>query len=446
MIEGKHYFKTYAPTVRPETIRLIYALAAILNLRLYQCDVSTAFLNATMDTVVFAKIAPGMRSHDKFGPEIAKYASPVLRVLGALYGAKQAQRRWFGVFSRFLVDVIGCKRCIKDTCLFVLRNHLGFLVLALYVDDNLYGVKEVNGSLKKWFIDKMEARFKLSHEGLAEHFLGEDIHQDPDTFDVSVSHETYINSMLDDLNMQQAGTSVTTCPHRPNVRLQPEGELLENAKPYRKRIGMLTYLACRRFDVCQSVWQVSRFHKPTTDHWTAVTRVLRFLRGTKARATKYSKNNRTDLHAWVDADWAGDRTTYRSTSGRIVWKAGPLSWGAKLQSVVATSSAGAEYISASEGVKDIIYFRELLAEIGYPEESPSEVLIDNTAAVSMINKLNDHKRQRHILIRFHFTRTCCAQGLIRITWVPSAEQLADIFTKPVAEYIYHRICKVLYSE
>ena len=443
---GVDYFRTYAPTVRNESVRLIYALAALLGLTLFQFDVSTAFLNAKMDAEMFAEVPVGMRLHPEFEKELAKFEDPILSVLGAIYGSKQAQMRWFHLFSGFLVQVIGFKQLVKDPCMFVLFNDLGALILALYVGDNLYGAKDSNGDIKKWFIDQVKSRFRLSHEGLAEHFLSEDIAQDPKTHEVRVSHETYINSMLEKLHLQQLKPAIT--PHQPGVRLDQEGTLCspETSKKYRARVGMLVFLAGRRPDIAHSTWQLTRFmENPTHKHFSASTRVLRYLSGTKSQCNVYSRRfKRHDLHGYTDADWAGCRMTYKSTSGRIVFMAGPLSWGSHLQPLVATSPAGSEYMAASELIKDILYFREVLSELNLPCQAPSEVLFDNTAAISMAERLADNRKNRHMLIRFHHIRVCCSLGFVRLGWVPSDLQQADMFTKPTSTEVFLNLRKRLF--
>jgi len=68
--------------------------------------------------------------------------------------------------------------------------------------------------------------------------------------------------------------------------------------------------------------------------------------------------------------------------------------------------------------------------------APSEILFDNTAAISMAEQLADNKKNRHMLIRYHHIRVCCSLGFIRLGWVPSNKQLADIFTKPTTTQVF----------
>jgi hypothetical protein len=101
-------------------------------------------------------------------------------------------------------------------------------------------------------------------------------------------------------------------------------------------------------------------------------------------------------------------------------------------------------MAASELIKDILYFREVLSELNLPCQAPSEILFDNTAAISMAERLADNRKNRHMLIRFHHIRVCCSLGFVRLGWVPSALQQADMFTKPTSTEVFLNLRKRLF--
>ena len=402
-------------------------------MQLYQVDIATAFLYGLMDAKIYCSIPPGMNLHPGFAAELKKFKKPILQILGSLYGAKQAQRIWNAKFTNFLIKVVGCKQCRKDPCLFICRNKLGLLLL-------------INGDIQKWFLDKIKTQFKISHEGLAEHFLSEDIVQDQETFEVSVSWHTYINSMLEDLGLTDIKAAAS--PSVPNLRLERNMGPPCDTPRYRTRVGMLIFLACRRMDITHPVNQVARYsHQPKEGHWSATTRIFRYLKGTRELRVLYSDQRaRSDMHAYSDSDWAGNREDYRSTTGAAVFLCGPLSFRSKLQPTQALSSAEAEYMALSSTAQDVLFFRQVLEELGLTSllTQPTEILVDNTAAIALSEHNRSHKRTKHIALRYHFVRSACYRGEVRVSWVPTVDQLADILTKPGGVKAFIRLVRLIF--
>ena len=109
-----------------------------------------------------------------------------------------------------------------------------------------------------------------------------------------------------------------------------EGTLLADPSTYRSIVGALQYLTFSRPDIAFSVNSVCQFmHSPTDIHFAAVKRILRYLKGTLDLGVLYQPGS-LDLSAFTDADWAGDPSDRRSTSGFCVFLgSNPITWGAK---------------------------------------------------------------------------------------------------------------------
>ena len=107
-------------------------------------------------------------------------------------------------------------------------------------------------------------------------------------------------------------------------------QMIEGAKPtdkerYRRMVGKLIYLSHTRPDIAYDVGVVSRFmHNPQIQYMTAVTRILRYLKGTSSRGLLFGKNDNLELLAYTDADWAGDRDDRKSTFGHFTIVGGNL--------------------------------------------------------------------------------------------------------------------------
>lgn len=124
---------------------------------------------------------------------------------------------------------------------------------------------------------------------------------------------------------------------------------LDNPKEYRMVIGSLQYLSYTRPDIVYSVNRLSHFmHRPTDIHWQAAKRILRYLAGTLSHGIFISKSSPLHLHAFSDADWAGDTDDFVSTNAYVVYMGRtPIAWSSKKQSGVARSSTEAEYYAGS---------------------------------------------------------------------------------------------------
>ena len=137
---------------------------------------------------------------------------------------------------------------------------------------------------------------------------------------------------------------------------------------------------------------------------------------------------------YVDADWAGDQQTRRSMSGYAALMSGSLvAWGARQQEVVALSSSESEYISLCSGTKETIWLRSLMRGLGVVPgmDKPTTIMVDNQAAIALAHNAAVNRCNKHIHVRYHFTRDAINDGLVRLRYCPTDEMVTDKFTKPL---------------
>lgn len=110
-------------------------------------------------------------------------------------------------------------------------------------------------------------------------------------------------------------------------------------------VGKLIYLSHTRPDIAYAVSVVSQFmHNPSKDHMDVVIRIMWYLKSSPGKGLMFTKNNHVQVEGYTDADWAGDITNRKSTSGYFTFVGGNLvTWKSKKQKVVALSSAEAEF-------------------------------------------------------------------------------------------------------
>lgn len=114
----------------------------------------------------------------------------------------------------------------------------------------------------------------------------------------------------------------------------------------------------------------------------------------------------------------------------------PIVWNSKKQKTVALSSAEAEYMSISDSSRETLWCLNLLNELKVKVNLPIEVHCDNMSAIAISKNDGHHQRTKHIDIRHHFVRELAKKGTIRIIWIPTKEQTADIFTKSVSSSVF----------
>jgi hypothetical protein len=133
-------------------------------------------------------------------------------------------------------------------------------------------------------------------------------------------------------------------------------------------VGSLIYLIVTRLDLAYAVHLVSQFmFAPRFTHYAAVLRILRYIKGTLFHGLHFSAQSSLELHAYADADWAGDPPDRRSTTGYYFLLGSSLiSWRSKKQSVVARSSTEVEYRALADATSELLWLRWLLTDMDAP--------------------------------------------------------------------------------
>jgi len=217
----------------------------------------------------------------------------------------------------------------------------------------------------------------------------------------------------------------------------------EDVKWYQRAVGSLMYaMLGTRPDIAYAVSVVSRFAaNPDQSHKAAVTRILRYLRKTVNYVLVF-KGTLSDLAGYTDADWAGDLSTRRSTSG-FIFSVGSavISWSLKLQPSVALSTCEAEYIGQTNATKEAIWLKRLLDEVR-PElglqAQATVIYCDNQGAIALAKNPQFHARTKHIDIQHHFVREKVNEGLVQLKYIDTNEQVADGLTKALDKARFER--------
>ena len=171
---------------------------------------------------------------------------------------------------------------------------------------------------------------------------------------------------------------------------------------------------------------------PRSPYYAAVLSIIRYLKGTIFDGLHFSSYSSLTLQAYSDADWAGDLTDRRSTTGYCFLLGDSLiSWRSKEQTVVARSSTEVEYRAPTATAAELIWLRWLLQDLGVDCFTATKLHCDNRSTIQIAHNDVFHKRTKHIEIDFHFIRHHLLQGTLIFQSISSQDQLVDIFTKPL---------------
>jgi hypothetical protein len=223
-------------------------------------------------------------------------------------------------------------------------------------------------------------------------------------------------------------------------------EVPDICSSYLKLIGKLIYLSVNsRPDIAYIVNSLAQFNaRPAPHNLAAAKRVLQYLAGTLNHRLSYGGDTALpELHGYADASWANE-SGCRLVSGYAWFYAGGLlSHMSKKQATVALSSTEAEYMAVIHVIQEGLWLKSLFTELSVPFQTPIKIFLDNTGAIALSTATKFHQRTKHIDIRYHFIWEHVDNGTFHLIWVPSHENIADIFTKPRPRPDYMRLSKVL---
>jgi hypothetical protein len=182
----------------------------------------------------------------------------------------------------------------------------------------------------------------------------------------------------------------------------------------------------------------------------AVKRIFAYLKGTASLALTLRRGEGSGvLKAFADADFAGEPEPndlpLRSTSGLVIYLQGigPIFSQSCLQPTISRSTAESEYKAVGAAAQAVSSIRQLLEELGFPQEDPTVVYNDNQACIAMTKNRTSGFSTRHLKIQFHYIRQLVGDKEICLEYCPTDKMIADIFTKalprPQFEYLRHKL-------
>ncbi|CAL2268722.1 unnamed protein product [Prunus armeniaca] len=388
------FYETFSLVVKPTTIRVVLHLAFAHGWPIRQLDVNNVFLHGTLH-----------------------------------------EEAWYKELSSFLVSY-GFHHSKSDASFFVYHHGSIVAYFLVYVDDLI-----VTGSDKLFitkFLDTLAQRFSLKDLGSLHFFLGVEVI--PTRSGLFLSQHKYIRDLLIRAHMEGA-KDVSTPLSTTTTLVLNDGATPTDATLFRSLISGLQYLSLTRPDIAFAVNKLSQFmYWPSELHWTALKCLLRYLKGTIYHGLHLHRNTTLSLslHAFSDADWAGNPDDRTSTTAYTIFLGGNLiSWSSRKQHFVARSSTEAEYRAVACTAAELSWLQNLLHELGVLLPSPPVIACDNIGATFLCANPVLHSHMKHIAIDLHFVRDLVTQDLFKVAHVSTIDQLADVLTKPLSRQHFH---------
>ncbi|CAI7881115.1 unnamed protein product [Closterium sp. NIES-53] len=374
--QGVDFFRTFSPTPKMTTLRVLLHVAAQRDYELHSLDFSTAFLQGSLHEEIWLCRPPGFTGSFPAGTQWS-LQRPV-------YGLRQAPREWHDTL-RTTLAAVGFPPSTSEPSLFLRTNATlpPFYVL-VYIDDLFFATAYT--------------------EALA-----------------------HVKSELQKRH---------TC-----TDLEPSG-------PYPEVVGCLMYLmTCTRPDLAYPLSLLARYVAPGRHrkvHWDAAKRVLRYLCSTSGMGLVLGGRARVVLTGHADASWVDDLATQRSSQGyTFSLGSGSVSWRSTRSSSVLSSSCEAEIYAGAMAAQELRWLTYLLTDLGEAPRSPPVLYVDNKAMLALCQEHRLEHRTKHITVRYFLARELQQRGQLRLAYVASQANTADVFTKALQPFDHQRFCTVL---
>ncbi|XP_031488883.1 uncharacterized mitochondrial protein AtMg00810-like [Nymphaea colorata] len=290
----------------------------------------------------------------------------------------------------------------------------------------------------KSIMHTLDQEFGIKDLGLLHYFLGIQV-----TFSskgLFLSQEKYMLDILQKANMIDAKPHCT--PMSTTFKLSKHAwEPLSDPTSYRQLVGALQYLTLTWPDLSFAVNKVCQYmQQPTTIHMTVVKHILCYVKATLSCGLLLKPATTFHIDAYTDADWAGNIDDHKSTGGFAIFIGSSLvSWFARKQPTVARFSTETEYRALASYSSEVLWLTFLLKELHINMPHVPCLWCDNISAASLSVNPVFHNRCKHIEIDVHFVRDHIAKNHLQVHYIPSADQLTDILTKPLAQSTFDNL-------
>jgi hypothetical protein len=336
----------------------------------------------------------------------------------------------------------GLEQDTEEATLFYTTNRS--IILATFVDDMLVLWKDET----EWnqLTHKIGEQLKVKIVNKPTLFLG--MHLNWTNDGVKISHGTYISDLLEKTDMQSCKGVTTPMEGYATEDAVPEPNNSDNMCKYQQWVRGLLYLSqTSRPEITCAVNYYAKFAKgPLPVHWTGLKRILRYLAKTKdfgITVVKQSTEDDQPLKGYSDSDFSSDPISRMSRIGYVFTLYDtPIVQKSTFTKLPALSTTESEYIALTEATKEAIFLYRIVQSLGI-KQSSVPIFMDNQGSITIANHPAQHQRTKHYATRLNFIRHHLKTGTIEVKYIPSSDNPADIFTKPLQRIKFQTNCERL---
>ncbi|CAI5964299.1 unnamed protein product [Closterium sp. NIES-64] len=436
--QGVDYLQTFSPTPKMTTLRVLLHVAAHRDYELHSFDFSTAFLQGSLHEEIWLRRPLGFTGSFPPGTQWS-LRRPV-------YGLRQAPREWHDTL-RTTLAALGFAPSTADPSLFLRTDtSLPPFYILVYVDDLVFATADTAGLA--YVKSELQKRHTCTDLGELRSYLGLQITRDRARRTITLTQSHMVQQVLQRFGFTYSSPQATPLPTRHSLSALPSDESVESSGPYAELAGCLMYLmTCTRPDLAYPLSILARYvapgrHRP--EHMAAAKRVLRYLCSTSGMGLVLGGRSPVVLTGHADASWADDQATQRSSQGYTFSPgSGSVSWRATRSSSVLGSSCEAEIYAGAMAAQELRWLTYLLTDLGEPPRSPPVLYVDNKAMLALCREQRLEHRTKHIALRYFLARELQQCGQLRLAYVASEANTADVFTKALAPCDHQRCCTQL---
>ncbi|CAI5999645.1 unnamed protein product [Closterium sp. NIES-64] len=379
--EKRDFNEIFAPTAKPPTLRVLLAHASVSGKFIIQMDIPTAFLNGILEEDVYMTQPPGYEDG----------TGRVCKLKKSIYSLKQAPRCWYQKLAAVLEEM-GFRTSSCDESLFLKGEGEKLVLFLVYVDNILL----FSSSMKE--IQKVQQQlmenFKCKNLGEVQYYLGMHVERDLDHRWLKLHQEKFIKELGENYGIENERKVATPLPAEFKLvkAAEDEGVEAEEQQQFQSLVGSLLYAAVHtRPDISFSVGQLARVvQNPSGEQVDAAERVVK----------------------------------------------------SKKQTETALSSVESEYMTMFHGVKEVIWLRRLLEEIGQEQKVATPLFCDRKGALGMAKNAVLHGLNKHMRIKWHWLRKEVKRGTVNPIYIKTHQQPADFLTKRLADEPHWRCVRM----
>ncbi|KAJ1299491.1 hypothetical protein OPQ81_003803 [Rhizoctonia solani] len=402
-----------------DAIRIVLQAVAHYDLDMHIIDVTGTYTHAPIDRPLYVEFPEGF---GKGGPT-------VMLLKKALYSAHQSGYLW-EQFQNEKLSSISYSANPADISIFTRHSNSIMTIIVAYVDDFLICCSKGHIESTK---DKIKKLFNCKDLGEAKLFVGMKITCNRSNKIIKLTNKKYIRDIISLMGITGTPHASLLMSHMHPVLVPADPNKIHHHYPYAANIGHLLWIAQTiRPDIMFVVCLLAQFTNVYDDsHIHVMKRVFQYLAGTMHIGLTFNGNQPFELVAYSDSDY-GMQHGRKSISGVAVLLGGTIvTWALSKQSSVAISTMEAECYALLKAVQEVIWIRNFMFHLGFLISSPTTILVDNAAAIAYSLNPIQRTRAKHIDIQFQFMRDMISKKYVEIGPIPSRDNLADAFTKPL---------------